>query len=225
MSTPQPLRDRAIQLSEFMAMLDSIRAGAGEMPEQYRFVLAHELGQLANELAHHAPREFGMRGTSTISDPFGHRLLPSNVIGTAPSNGRGEVLKVFPTGSAEAEAPVHGVGSSLAERPDTISATATVSDPVPLPTDAGKTRLKLMGFLMARSNTQASVKEMVQKTGATQGSITTILYKRNFGQFEKCGSVPSGAAPQVLWRLTQKGIDEYNRIRGDDRPTPPETGP
>lgn len=225
MSTPLPLREQAIQLSELMAKLDAIRAGAGEMPEQYRFLLAHELRQLASELS--AP---AARGVATLFDVYGSRQVtvtpgtarltlkghaPSVILGTPSESGRGEVgqvpTTVAATGRSEGTSTVIG-HSNTVERPDTSTAYATVSDPAPPPTaDAVNTRLKLMEFFMARANSPASVKDMLQLTGATQGSITTILYKRNFDHFEKYGSMPSGAAPIVLWRLTQKGIDEFTR--------------
>jgi hypothetical protein len=86
------------------------------------------------------------------------------------------------------------------------------NDPLPeeeAPEARENTRALMIEFFMSRKNKPASTKDIVTATGATKGGVTSILYKRNSGYFEGVGSVASGAAPQKLWRLTEKGQRTY----------------
>lgn len=61
----------------------------------------------------------------------------------------------------------------------------------------GNTRSKMLEFFRLNLNRPATIKEIVKSTNSTHGSVIIILYKRDFGQFEKCGTKP------VVWRIKQ----------------------
>jgi len=82
---------------------------------------------------------------------------------------------------------------------------------------AGNTRRRMLAFFINRDNAPASVKEISDGAIATNASVTTILYKRNDGQFMRV-PVKRVDGPHMLWQLTptgmlneqENGVDDYD---------------